>query len=93
MNAPDKIAQLLALTREPLPASTKGVMEGSRPDIRVPVRDVRLTNGREVSFYDTSGPYTDPKVAIDVRAGLAPVRAAWIAERGDTEAYEGRLAH
>ena len=93
MNAPDKIAQLLALTREPLPASTKGVMEGSRPDIRVPVRDVRLTNGREVSFYDTSGPYTDPKVAIDVRQGLAPVRAAWIAERGDTEAYEGRLAH
>ena len=93
MNAPDKIAQLLALTREPLPASTKGVMEGSRPDIRVPVRDVRLTNGREVSFYDTSGPYTDPKVAIDVRPGLAPVRAAWIAERGDTEAYEGRLAH
>ncbi|MFT3776909.1 MAG: phosphomethylpyrimidine synthase ThiC [Ottowia sp.] len=93
MNAPDKIAQLLALTREPLPASAKGVIAGSRPDIRVPVRDVRLTNGRGVSFYDTSGPYTDPAAVINVREGLAPVRAGWIAERGDTEAYEGRLAH
>ena len=94
MNAPDdKIAQLLALTREPLPASAKGAIAGSRPDIRVPVRDVRLTNGRQVSFYDTSGPYTDPAAVIDVRQGLDAVRAAWIAERGDTEAYEGRLAH
>ena len=93
MNAPDKIAEMLALTREPLPASTKGAIVGSRPDLRVPVRDVRLTNGREVSFYDTSGPYTDPTASIDIRQGLQPLRAAWIAERGDTEAYEGRLAH
>ncbi len=93
MNAPDKIAQLLALTREPLPASTKGAIAGSRADIRVPVRDVKLTNGRDVSFYDTSGPYTDPSVIIDVRKGLEPLRAGWIAERGDTELYEGRLAH
>ncbi|MDR2153771.1 MAG: phosphomethylpyrimidine synthase ThiC, partial [Burkholderiaceae bacterium] len=93
MNAPDKIAQLLALTREPLPASAKGVISGSRPDIRVPVRDVRLSNGKLASFYDTSGPYTDPVAAIDVRQGLASVRGAWIAERGDTEAYAGRLAH
>ncbi|HPZ58872.1 MAG TPA: phosphomethylpyrimidine synthase ThiC, partial [Ottowia sp.] len=93
MNAPDKIAQLLALTREPLPASTKGAIAGSRADIRVPVRDVKLTNGREVSFYDTSGPYTDPSVVIDVRKGLQPLRAGWIAERGDTALYEGRLAH
>lgn len=93
MNAPDPLAHLLALTREPLPASTKGAITGSRADLRVPVRDVRLTNGRDVSFYDTSGPYTDPNVAIDVRQGLPPVRAGWIDERGDTEAYEGRLAH
>ena len=93
MNAPDKLAHLLALTREPLPASTKGAIAGSRPDLRVPVRDVRLTNGREVSFYDTSGPYTDPAAAIDVRQGLGLVRGAWIVERGDTESYEGRLAH
>ncbi len=93
MNAPDPLAHLLALTREPLPASTKGAITGSRADLRVPVRDVQLTNGRGVSFYDTSGPYTDPGVAIDVRQGLPPVRAGWIEERGDTEAYEGRLAH
>ena len=93
MNAPDKIAQLLALTRESLPASTKGAIAGSRADIRVPVRDVKLTNGRDVSFYDTSGPYTDPSVVIDVRKGLEPLRAGWIGERGDTELYEGRLAH
>ncbi|HOV20905.1 MAG TPA: phosphomethylpyrimidine synthase ThiC, partial [Ottowia sp.] len=93
MNAPEKLDQLLAVTRAPLPASTKSAITGSRPDIQAPVRDVRLTNGRTVSLYDTSGPYTDPAADIDVRHGLAPVRAGWIAERGDTEAYEGRLAH
>ncbi|MFV0679028.1 phosphomethylpyrimidine synthase ThiC [Ottowia sp.] len=95
MNAPDKLTQLthlLALTRTPLPASRKGSIIGSRVDIRVPVRDVALTNGREVSFYDTSGPYTDPQASIDVRCGLAAVRQGWIDERGDTEGYEGRLA-
>jgi len=91
MNAPDKFAHLLALTREPFPASTKGRIAGSRPDLQVPVRDVRLTNGEKVSLYDTSGPYTDPNVDIDVRHGLAGVRAAWIDERGDTESYEGRI--
>ncbi|RDI18590.1 hydroxymethylpyrimidine synthase [Pseudacidovorax intermedius] len=91
MNAPDKFAHLLALTREPFPASTKGRIAGSRPDLQVPVRDVRLTNGETVSLYDTSGPYTDPNAEIDVRRGLAGVRAAWIDERGDTESYEGRI--
>ncbi|PZQ71069.1 MAG: phosphomethylpyrimidine synthase ThiC [Variovorax paradoxus] len=95
MNAPDKtahsFAQMLALTREPFPASTKSRMAGSRPDLQVPVRDVHLTNGEVVSLYDTSGPYTDPHAAIDVRRGLPEVRGAWIAERGDTESYEGRI--
>ncbi|WP_295524128.1 phosphomethylpyrimidine synthase ThiC [uncultured Pseudacidovorax sp.] len=91
MNAPDKFAHLLALTREPFPASIKGRIAGSRPDLQVPVRDVRLTNGETVSLYDTSGPYTDPNAEIDVRRGLAGVRAAWIDERGDTESYEGRI--
>ncbi|HMN57825.1 MAG TPA: phosphomethylpyrimidine synthase ThiC, partial [Ottowia sp.] len=93
MNAPEKLDQLLAVTRAPLPASAKGAIAGSRPDIRVPVRDVRLTNGRTASLYDTSGPYTDPQADIDVRRGLGSVRAPWIAERGDTENYEGRLSH
>ncbi|MBU2284951.1 MAG: phosphomethylpyrimidine synthase ThiC, partial [Gammaproteobacteria bacterium] len=91
MNAKDKFASLLTLTREPFPASTKSAVIGSRPDLRVPVRDVRLTNGETVSLYDTSGPYTDPSATIDVRRGLEPVRAAWIDERGDTESYEGRM--
>ena len=80
MNAPDKLAQLLNLTREPFPASTKAWITGSRPDLRVPVRDVALSNGEVVSLYDTSGPYTDPTAAIDVRRGLPEVRAAWIDE-------------
>ncbi|ABM31427.1 phosphomethylpyrimidine synthase ThiC [Paracidovorax citrulli] len=90
MNAPDKFAQLLALTREPFPASTKNYLIGSRPDVRVPVRDIALTNGEQVSVYDTSGPYTDPAAEIDVRRGLPSVRGAWIEGRGDTERYEGR---
>ncbi|KQR63136.1 phosphomethylpyrimidine synthase ThiC [Acidovorax sp. Leaf160] len=90
MNAPDKFAQLLALTREPFPASTKSYLTGSRPDVRVPVRDIALTNGERVSVYDTSGPYTDPTADIDVRRGLASVRGAWIEGRADTERYEGR---
>jgi phosphomethylpyrimidine synthase len=68
----------------------KGHVEGSRPDIRVPVRQVHLTNGRSVSLYDTSGPYTDPAVVTDVRRGLPPLRQNWIIARGDTEEYPGR---
>ncbi len=90
MNAPDTFQQLLARTRESFPASTKSYITGSRADLRVPVRDIALTNGEQVSVYDTSGPYTDPQTIIDVKKGLASVRGAWIAERGDTEPYEGR---
>ncbi|MET4924415.1 phosphomethylpyrimidine synthase ThiC [Streptomyces sp. PSRA5] len=68
----------------------KGYVEGSRPDLRVPVRQVRLTNGDDVTLYDTSGPYTDPTVETDVRRGLAPLRENWIIGRGDTEEYAGR---
>ncbi len=73
MNAPDKFAQLLALTREPFPASTKNYLTGSRPDVRVPVRDIALTNGEQVSVYDTSGPYTDPAAEIGERQIDLPV--------------------
>src|SRR5882757_11447942 len=68
----------------------KSYLTGSRPDLRVPVRQVHLTNGRDVTLYDTSGPYTDPSVETDVRRGLAPVRQNWIIGRGDTEEYPGR---
>ncbi|MFF9590431.1 phosphomethylpyrimidine synthase ThiC [Streptomyces sp. NPDC014646] len=68
----------------------KGYVQGSHPDIRVPVRQVHLTNGKDVTLYDTSGPYTDPTVETDVRRGLALVRENWITARGDTEEYPGR---
>jgi phosphomethylpyrimidine synthase len=90
MNAPDKFAPLLTLTREPFPASTKVFVPGALPGVSVPMREIALTNGERVTVYDTSGPYTDPGVAIDVKKGLAPVRAAWIEARGDTETYTGR---
>jgi len=93
MNAPDKFQQLLSLTREPFPASTKIYLPGSSKDISVPVREVLLTNGEQVHLYDTSGPYTDPKAEIDVRIGLPSVRTPWIEKRGDTEHYEGRALH
>ncbi|MBV8621556.1 MAG: phosphomethylpyrimidine synthase ThiC [Curvibacter sp.] len=97
MNAPDlnareKFAELLSLTREPFPASTKVYESGAiHPDLRVPMRRIDLSNGEQVTVYDTSGPYTEPSASIDVRAGLASVRGDWIARRGDTEAYDGRI--
>jgi len=90
MNAPDKLQALLSLTREPFPASTKVYVDGAMPGVQVPMREIALTNGERVTVYDTSGPYTDPTAEIDVRKGLAPVRAGWIEARGDTETYTGR---
>ena len=96
MNAPDlqareKFAELLSLTREPFPASTKVYEAGAlHPDLRVPMRRIDLSNGEQVTVYDTSGPYTEPSASIDVRRGLPSVRGEWIARRGDTETYEGR---
>jgi phosphomethylpyrimidine synthase len=56
----------------------------------VPMREVTLTNGEAIALYDTSGPYTEPSAMIDVRQGLAPLRAGWIEARSDTESYIGR---
>ena len=83
---------------QPFPRSQKIYVQGSRPDIRVPMREISLdvtptafggeTNA-PVTVYDTSGPYTDPAVSIDVRQGLPDVRSAWIEDRGDTERLPG----
>ena len=84
-------ADLLAQSRQPFPASRKSYLPGQlHPELRVPVRDIALTNGEQVSVYDTSGPYTDPGVQIDIRQGLPNLRAPWIDARGDTEWYVGR---
>jgi phosphomethylpyrimidine synthase len=58
--------------------------EGSDPSIRVPMREVALTNGERHVLYDTSGPYSDPAFVPDVRAGIAPLRTPWLARRDDT---------
>jgi phosphomethylpyrimidine synthase len=58
---------------------------GSHPSIRVPMREIALTDGTSHVVYDTSGPYTDPAAATDVRRGLDPLRLQWILDRGDTE--------
>jgi phosphomethylpyrimidine synthase len=82
----------------PLPNSRKIYVQGSRSDIRVPMREVSQSDtpasfGSErnpaVTLYDTSGPYSDPDAQIDVRKGLPDLRAGWIAERGDTEDLGG----
>ena len=90
MNAPDKLAQFIRLTREPLPSSRKIYVPGRRADIQVPLREIMQSNGEAVTVYDTSGPYTDPAAAIDVRQGLPLVRQSWVESRGDTELYTGR---
>jgi len=79
---------------KPLPNSRKIYVEGSRPDVRVPMREITQSDtpaamGAEKNpplfVYDTSGPYTDPAIQIDIRSGLAPLREKWIRERNDSE--------
>jgi phosphomethylpyrimidine synthase len=72
------------------PGSRKTYLQGGRPDLRVPMREVQLSTGDSVVLYDTSGPYTDPTVSTDIRRGLPRLREEWIGERADTESYDGR---
>jgi phosphomethylpyrimidine synthase len=81
-----------------LPNSRKVYVTGSRPDIRVPMREISQSDtpadfGAEknppIWVYDTSGPYSDPEAKIDIRSGLAPLRSKWIEERGDVEELPG----
>ncbi|MFC3337012.1 phosphomethylpyrimidine synthase ThiC [Paracandidimonas soli] len=82
----------------PLPCSRKIYQTGSRPDIRVPFREISqadtptLFGGEKnppLTVYDTSGPYTDPDADIDIRKGLPALRGGWIEERADTEMLDG----
>ncbi len=81
-----------------LPNSRKVYIEGSRADIRVPMREISQSDtpasmGHEKNpplfVYDTSGPYTDPAAKIDIRSGLQPLRQKWIEERNDTIVMSG----
>jgi phosphomethylpyrimidine synthase len=87
-------AQSWHVVSESFPASRKVYRAGRlHPELRVPMREIALhpSSGEPpLAVYDASGPYTDPAVAIDIEAGLARLRAPWIAARADTEAYPGR---
>ena len=73
-----------------MPASRKIYVTGSRPDIRVAMREVTLTGSEPpLRLYDTSGPYTDPDARTDIKMGLPPVRLPWILGRGDVEELSG----
>jgi len=91
-------AQVDLAAVQPLPSSSKVYLQGSRADIRVPMREISQSDtttrqGVEknppIYVYDTSGPYTDPDVKIDIRIGLPPMREQWIDERRDTEILTG----
>ena len=82
----------------PYPASSKQYIEGSRPDIRVPYREIalsptllgdRIEENPPLPVYDTSGPYTDPDTEVEIAQGLAPLRKVWIDERQDAEQLSG----
>ncbi|MCK9858391.1 phosphomethylpyrimidine synthase ThiC [Paenibacillus sp. ATY16] len=85
----------------PLPGSRKTYVRGSREDIRVPMREIVLSESRgkdglpqpnePVRVYDSSGPYTDESYEADVRKGLPILRSKWISDRGHAEAYDGRV--
>ena len=83
---------------QPISGSKKIYIKGSRPDIRVPMREIDVSDttteqgvekNMPITVYDTSGAYTDPDVEIDLLKGLAPLRENWIAERNDTEQLVG----
>lgn len=84
---------------QPFPGSRKVYIQGSRPDIAVPEREIALhdthtpqgvEHNEPLRVYDTSGPMTDPEFQMDIRKGLPALRNHWIMERGDVEEYEGR---
>jgi len=94
MNIHDPNIATPKVTTGPLPASRKVYARpDAAPELRVPVREIVLTEAAAeppIPVYDTTGPYTDPEVTIDVEQGLPRTRIAWVRERGGVEDYEGR---
>ncbi|KPK09799.1 MAG: thiamine biosynthesis protein ThiC [Acidithiobacillales bacterium SG8_45] len=93
-----KTTKLSEEVTRPFPNSRKIHIEGSQPDIRVPMREIKLSETQTsstpeenppITVYDTSGPYTDPEASIDLLKGLAPIRDTWIEARADTELLHG----
>ncbi len=93
-----KTAKLNDASIQPFPNSKKIYVQGSREDIQVPMREIILSDtitdagvekNTPLTVYDTSGPYSDPEIEIDIRKGLADIRSPWIIERADTEILDG----
>ena len=93
-----KTTELSAEVTQPFSGSRKIYVEGSRPDLRVGMREIQqdetaasfgAENNPPITVYDTSGPYTDPEATIDLLKGLPDVRSAWIEERSDSEWLDG----
>ncbi|WP_254617859.1 phosphomethylpyrimidine synthase ThiC [Vibrio metschnikovii] len=88
-----------SISVQPYPNSNKVYIQGSKPDIRVPMREIALADSliggtkqapiysanQPIPVYDTSGVYTDPNYTINLKHGLPKLRDSWIAGRGDTE--------
>ena len=70
-------------------ASSHKVYVDGRDGIRVPMRQIHLTDGTDFRVYDTSGPYTDPGIEADPHLGIAALRAPWIHARGDVDELTG----
>ncbi|MCB0409761.1 MAG: phosphomethylpyrimidine synthase ThiC [Flavobacteriales bacterium] len=92
----DKIPSQEAITRTPFPASKKIYVKGKIHDIKVAMREISLedtvdkfngttTKNNSITVYDTSGPFTDLNIEIDVKKGIEPIRQQWILDRGDVE--------
>ncbi len=92
----EKLPSEKSITTTPFPGSKKIYVKGKLHNISVAMREIEVSigvaskNGKEIkkeklAVYDTSGPYTDPNIFIDVKKGLAPIREKWIMERGDVE--------
>ncbi len=95
-----KTAKLSKEVTQPFPNSKKIYVQGSRPDIRVPMREITQSPAHNMDgtvgeanppiiVYDTSGPFTDPDVTVNLMKGMPDVRTPWIEERGDTEILSG----
>ena len=93
-----RTAKLSQEVTRPFPNATKIYVQGSRPDLRVPMREIAQSPtagmlGEEenppITVYDTSGPFSDPDIDVDLMKGMPDVRSAWIEERGDTELLAG----
>src|SRR5262245_38199569 len=94
MNIHDPNIATPKVTTGPLPSSKKiYARPDTATDLKVPVREIMLSEGAgepNVPVYDTTVPYTDPNVEIDVEKGLKRDRTAWVKERGGVEEYDGR---